>query len=67
LLILTGLYDVEKQVEVTRMLISLLPVANRDTLWALLQFLYKVAEHSTDVLDENGQTVSKILARFSGQ
>lgn len=52
-----GLYQIEKQIDVTRMLISLLPVANRDTLWALLQFLYKVAEHSTDALDENGQTL----------
>ncbi|XP_053398981.1 rho GTPase-activating protein 6-like isoform X2 [Mercenaria mercenaria] len=57
LLAARGLYEIEKQIEVTRMLISLLPVANRDTLWALLQFLYKVAEHSTDVLDENGQTL----------
>lgn len=55
-----GLNEIEKQIDVTRMLISLLPVANRDTLWALLQFLYKAAEHSTDALDENGQTVSKI-------
>lgn len=55
----SGLYEIEKQIDVTRMLISLLPVANRDTLWSLLQFLYKVAEHSTDVMDENGQLVSR--------
>ncbi|KAL4230990.1 Rho GTPase-activating protein 6 [Mactra antiquata] len=58
LLAARGLYEIEKKIDVTRMLISLLPVANRDTLWSLLQFLYKVAEHSTDVMDENGQLLS---------
>ena len=51
----------EKQLEVTRMLLSLLPVANRDTLWALLQFLSNVKKHSTDEIDETGQTVSNIV------
>ena len=56
-----GIQDVEKQMSVTRMLITLLPVPNRDTLWSLLQFLFKVNEHSTDAIDENGLTVSQCL------
>ncbi|KAH3841932.1 rho GTPase-activating protein 6-like isoform X2 [Dreissena polymorpha] len=53
-----GLQSIEQQLEVTRMLLALLPVANRDTLWALLQFLYKVDQHSSDVIDERGETVA---------
>ena len=51
----------EDQLSATRLLISLLPVPNRDTLWELLEFLSKVNKHSTDALDESGQTVSNLL------
>jgi len=39
-------------------LVSLLPVPNRDTLFALLNFLSTVDAHSTDVLEENNEMVS---------
>ncbi len=38
-------------------LISLLPVAHRDTLWGLLNFLSLVEQHSTDSIDEQGNEV----------
>lgn len=36
---------------------SLLPLPNRDTFWALLKFLAKVVEHSKDTIDEHGNEV----------
>ncbi|XP_029646498.1 rho GTPase-activating protein 6-like [Octopus sinensis] len=47
----------EKQILALKLLVSLLPVPNRDTLWALMKFLRKVAQHSTDTIDKNGQTL----------
>ncbi|GFS27721.1 rho GTPase-activating protein 6 [Elysia marginata] len=41
-----------------RLLICMLPLANRDTLWSLLRFLAKVAQHAQDTIDEKGETVS---------
>ncbi|XP_052795621.1 uncharacterized protein LOC128228372 [Mya arenaria] len=52
-----GLPNLERQLEITRMLVSLLPVPSRDTLWALLQFLNNVEKHSTDAVDERGETL----------
>ncbi|KAK3610129.1 hypothetical protein CHS0354_039910 [Potamilus streckersoni] len=53
-----GIYDKEARENAVRLLVVLLPVANRDTLWSLLDFLYKVQQHSTDAIDENtGQTL----------
>jgi len=46
-----------KRVEALRLLVALLPLSNRDTLWALLTFLNLVTQHSTDSLDEHGNTV----------
>ncbi|RUS87254.1 hypothetical protein EGW08_005006, partial [Elysia chlorotica] len=43
---------------VLRLLICMLPLANRDTLWSLLRFLAKVAQHAQDTIDEKGETVS---------
>ena len=43
--------------EALRYLVSLLPVANRDTLWTLLCFLSVVAQHSKDTRDEQGTVV----------
>ena len=42
------------QFEALQHLIQLLPVANRDTLWALLNFLVNVARNSDDQKDESG-------------
>nr|CAD7194282.1 unnamed protein product [Timema douglasi] len=46
------------QFEALQHLIQLLPAANRDTLWALLNFLYIVARNSTDHTDEKGMRIS---------
>ncbi|KAL8582231.1 hypothetical protein ACOMHN_036988 [Nucella lapillus] len=45
----------EKQAEAMRLMLTLLPVANRDTLWALLCFLLTVHHHSEDRTDDSGQ------------
>ncbi|XP_064608264.1 rho GTPase-activating protein 6-like [Liolophura sinensis] len=50
-----NLYESTKQALAVKMLVALLPVPNRDTLWALLRFLNKVVEHSTDTIDEHGK------------
>ena len=42
------------------LLIALLPVSHRDTLYALLKFLNVVVEHSTDVIGRNGQQVRAV-------
>jgi len=47
-----------KRVEALRLLVALLPLSNRDTLWALLTFLNLVTQHSTDSLDQHGHIVS---------
>ncbi|XP_078601198.1 uncharacterized protein LOC144876128 isoform X2 [Branchiostoma floridae x Branchiostoma japonicum] len=47
----------DNQIAVLRLLLALLPVPNRDTLYALLQFLAVVNRHSQDSVDENGQEV----------
>ncbi|CAL1546217.1 unnamed protein product [Lymnaea stagnalis] len=50
--------DEHKRHNAVRHLISMLPVANRDTLWALLRFLATVSQHATDVTDEKGEIIS---------
>lgn len=45
----------EQQILAVKLLVALLPVPIRDTLWALMKFLKKVAEHSTDSIGENGE------------
>ncbi|GAB1605110.1 rho GTPase-activating protein 6-like [Argonauta hians] len=47
----------DKQILALKLLVSLLPTPNRDTLWALMKFLRKVAQHSTDTIDKNGKTL----------
>jgi len=42
------------QFEALQHLIQLLPVPNRDTLWALLNFLVTVAHNAGDYKDETG-------------
>lgn len=51
----------DARLEALGYLVSLLPVSNRDTLWALLNFLSTVDQHSTDKVGEDGQTVSFII------
>jgi len=46
-----------RRVEALRLLVALLPLSNRDTLWALLTFLNLVTQHSTDSLDQDGNTL----------
>ncbi|WAQ98468.1 RHG06-like protein [Mya arenaria] len=60
-----GLPNLERQLEITRMLVSLLPVPSRDTLWALLQFLNNVEKHSTDAVDERGETAKQTEKEFA--
>jgi len=50
--------DVNSRVSTLRLLVSLLPTVNRDTLWYLLTFLSCVAKHAEDQVDDTGQTVS---------
>jgi len=58
--------SVTRRVEALRLLVALLPLSNRDTLWALLTFLNVVTLHSTDSLDQHGNTVRiQPTARFS--
>lgn len=45
------------QQEALQHLIQLLPTANRETLWALLNFLTEVASNSEDVRDEIGDWI----------
>ncbi|XP_057319246.1 uncharacterized protein LOC130663795 [Microplitis mediator] len=45
------------QQEALQHLIQLLPTANRETLWALLNFLTEVASNSEDVRDEIGEWI----------
>lgn len=47
----------EARLEALSYLVSLLPVSNRDTLWALLNFLSTVDQHSMDKVGEDGQTL----------
>jgi len=53
----TELSPTTRRLEALRLLVALLPLSNRDTLWALLTFLKLVTQHSTDSLDEHGNTV----------
>ncbi|XP_069704355.1 uncharacterized protein [Periplaneta americana] len=46
------------QFEALQHLVQLLPVPNRDTLWALLNFLVNVARNSEDHKDETGEWVT---------
>ncbi|XP_064482022.1 rho GTPase-activating protein 6-like isoform X2 [Ornithodoros turicata] len=48
----------QKQLDMLRQLIRLLPSQNRDTLWALLRFLNRVAESSADRKTPQGELVS---------
>nr|KAG5707766.1 hypothetical protein BaRGS_015926 [Batillaria attramentaria] len=49
--------DRQRQAEAIRLLLTLLPPANRDTLWSLLRFLATVHRHSADTVDSNGKEV----------
>ncbi|KAL8576342.1 hypothetical protein ACOMHN_048909 [Nucella lapillus] len=49
--------DREAQAEAVRLLLTLLPPANRDTFWALLRFLSTVHRHSEDCRDSTGHEV----------
>ena len=48
----------EKRLRALHLLIALMPRANRDTLWALLNFLQVIVHHSTSAVDEQGNEVS---------
>ncbi|KAH9492629.1 Rho GTPase-activating protein 6, partial [Bulinus truncatus] len=50
--------DEHKRHNALRLLISMLPVANRDTLWALLRFLATVSQHASDATDEKGEIIA---------
>nr|KAI8757403.1 rho GTPase-activating protein 6-like [Biomphalaria glabrata] len=50
--------DEHKRHNALRLLISMLPVANRDTLWALLRFLATVCQHAADATDEKGEVIA---------
>lgn len=52
-----GLSAIEEQILSLKYLVYLLPVPNRDTLFALLHFLSTVDAHSTDAVDEYNETV----------
>lgn len=52
----TGIRNRRLQFEALQHLVQLLPPANRDTLWALLSFLFMVAKHSSDVTDASGKS-----------
>ena len=60
--VLSAIDDVNRRVSVLRLLVSLLPPANRDTLWTLLSFLGVLVKHSDDTVDENGQQVERCAA-----
>lgn len=49
--------DRQLQAEAMRLLLTLLPPANRDTLWVLLRFLATVHRHSEDTTDRNGTEI----------
>ena len=53
----TEIKEREAQAEVVRLLLTLLPPANRDTLWALLRFLATVHRHSGDTTLRDGTEV----------
>uniref|UniRef100_A0A914RNV4 Rho-GAP domain-containing protein n=1 Tax=Parascaris equorum TaxID=6256 RepID=A0A914RNV4_PAREQ len=58
--ILHGLFvelGVEDRIECIRMLFALLPQANVDTLFVLLNFLREVAANASDQLNECGEVV----------
>ncbi|KAJ3631337.1 hypothetical protein MTP99_012470 [Tenebrio molitor] len=46
------------QFEALQHLVQLLPIANRDTLHALLNFLVMVAQNAADVKDESGECIA---------
>ncbi|XP_076467624.1 uncharacterized protein LOC143298629 [Babylonia areolata] len=50
--------DRETQAEAVRLLLTLLPPANRDTLWSLLRFLATVHRHSEDTVDSSGREIA---------
>ena len=54
---LSGIQCAKQQALAVKLLVALLPVPIRDTLWALMKFLKKVAEHSMDSIGENGEVV----------
>ena len=55
---LPGLDNMEQRLRALQLLVYLLPTANRDTLFALLDFLNKVAINAFDTVDEDGNEVS---------
>jgi len=52
--------DVNSRVSTLRLLVSLLPAVNRDTLWYLMTFLSCVVKHCSDQLDDAGHMVSHL-------
>ncbi|XP_071786856.1 rho GTPase-activating protein 6-like isoform X2 [Asterias amurensis] len=53
----TRLDNMEQRLRALQLLVYLLPTANRDTLFALLDFLNKVAINAFDTVDEDGNEV----------
>lgn len=49
-----GIRNRSSQFEAIQHLVQLLPPSNRDTLYALLNFLSLVAQNATDVVDDTG-------------
>ncbi|XP_041358482.1 rho GTPase-activating protein 6-like isoform X2 [Gigantopelta aegis] len=49
--------DRPKQLMAFRLLIALLPLPSRDTVWALMRFLHTVAQHSADFIETNGNVL----------
>ncbi len=60
-LFVSGLKEASARLSALHDLIALLPATNRDTLWALLEFLCRVVQHSTDAIDTHGNQVCVAL------
>ncbi|KAG1693192.1 Rho GTPase-activating protein 6 [Nymphon striatum] len=52
------LKNIQDQREALHYILSLLPITNRDTLWALLNFLSDVASCAEDSRDESGELIT---------
>lgn len=61
---LVGLKNGDERLMALRLLVSLLPVANRDTLWVLLSLLRAVVENSSDQVTRTGVQVSELSSFF---
>lgn len=53
-----GIRHRKLQLEALQYLIQLLPPSNRDTLYALLNFLAVVAQHADDRKDQSGKIIT---------